>query len=142
MINIKRFKNLLICSAGLVTAALLSACGSGDQGRDPVLGLPSATLVSVVVTPATASIAIGATQQLIATAAYTDGSAVDVTAKAAWTSAAPTIATVNAAGVSTGVSAGAAVVTAVFQSKSGTSTITVVPAKLLSIALQSRLSRH
>jgi uncharacterized protein YjdB len=136
MINLKRFKTLLIVSAGLVTAALLSACGSGDQGRDPVLGLPSATLVSVVVTPATASIAIGATQQLTATAAYNDGSAVDVTAKAAWTSAAPTIATVSAAGVSTGVSAGAAVITAVFQSKSGTSTITVLPAKLLSIALQ------
>jgi uncharacterized protein YjdB len=135
MINLKRFTKLLICSAGLLGAALLTACGSGDQGRDPVLGLPSATLVSVVVTPATASIVIGATQQLIATAAYTDGSTVDVTSKSAWTSATPTIATVNAAGVSTGVSTGAAVIAAVFQSKSGTSTIMVLPARVVSLAL-------
>ena len=51
---------MLICSAGLLSAALLSACGSGDQGRDPILGIPAATLVGVAVTPATATINIGA----------------------------------------------------------------------------------
>jgi hypothetical protein len=88
MIQFKRYTKMLIFSAGLLSAALLTACGSGDQNRDPILGLPSATLVSVAVTPATASIAVGAVQQLTATAVYTDGSARDVTTKAAWTSAA------------------------------------------------------
>jgi uncharacterized protein YjdB len=136
MIQFKRYTKMLICSAGLLSAALLTACGSGDQNRDPILGLPSATLVSVAVTPATASIAVGAVQQLTATAVYTDGSARDVTTKAAWTSAAPAIATVNAAGVATGASAGTAVVTASFESKSGTASITVLSAKLVAIAVQ------
>ena len=136
MIQFKRYTKMLICSAGLLGAALLAACGSGDQSRDPILGLPSATLVSVAVTPATASIAIGAVQQLTATAVYTDGSARDVTTKASWTSATPAIATVNAAGVATGASAGTAVVTASFDSKSGAASITVLPARLVAIAVQ------
>jgi len=134
MIPFKRYTKMLICSAGLLGVALLAACGSGDQSRDPILGLPSATLVSVAVTPATASIAIGAVQQLTATAVYTDGSARDVTTKAAWTSAAPAI--VNAAGVATGASTGTAVVTASFESKSGAASITVLPARLVAIAVQ------
>lgn len=135
MNTLKRYTKMLICSAGLLGAALLAGCGSGDQGRDPILGLPAATLASISVTPATASIAIGAPQKLTATAVYTDGSARDVTTAATWTSASATIATVNAAGVSTGVSAGAAVITAAFEGKSGSATITVLPARLLSIAL-------
>jgi len=140
MIHIKRFTKMLICSASLLSAALLTACGSGDQGRDPILGVPAATLVSVAVTPATASIAIGAVQQLTATAVYTDGSARDVSAKATWTSASPAIAGVNAAGAVTGTSAGVAVINAVFESKSGAASITVVPAKLVAIAVQPAMS--
>lgn len=135
MNHFKRYTKALLCSAALLGAGLLAACGSGDQGRDPILGIPAATLVSVAVTPATASIAIGATQQLTSTAVYTDGSARDVTATATWTSASTAIATVSAAGVTKGVSAGAAVVTATFEGKSGTAAITVLPAKLVSIAL-------
>lgn len=135
MNHFKRYTKTLLCSAALFGAALLAACGSGDQGRDPILGIPAATLVSIAVTPATASIAIGATQQLTSTAVYTDGSARDVSAKATWTSANTAIATVNATGLSTGVSAGAAVMTASFEGKSATATITVLPARLVGIAL-------
>lgn len=140
MNTLKRYTKMLICSAGLLGAALLAGCGSGDQGRDPILGLPAATLASISVTPATASIAIGAPQKLTATAVYTDGSARDVTTAAAWTSASTPIASVNAAGIATGVSAGAAVITAAFEGKSGTATITVLPAKLVSIALVPAIS--
>jgi uncharacterized protein YjdB len=136
MIHLKRYTKMLICSAALLGTALLAACGSGDQGRDRILGLPAATLVSVAVTPATSTIAIGATQQLVATAAYTDGSARDVTTKAAWTSASNAIATVNASGVVIGVSAGTTTMTAAFEGKSATASITVLPAKLIAIALQ------
>lgn len=135
MNHLKRYTKTLLCSAALFGAALLAACGSGDQGRDPILGIPAATLVSIGVTPATASIAIGATQQLTSTAVYTDGSARDVSATATWTSANTAIATVNATGVSTGLSAGAAVMTASFEGKSATATITVLPARLVGIAL-------
>ena len=134
---LKRFTKILFCSAGLLGAALVAGCGGGgDQGRDPILGMPAATLVNIAVTPATATIAIGATQQLVATAVYSDGSAQDVSTKAAWTSATPAVATVTASsGNATGVRAGTAVVTASFNGKSGSSTLTVPPATLMSLAV-------
>ena len=134
---LKRYSRTLFCSIGFLAAALVAGCGGGgDQGRDPILGLPAAELVSLAVTPATASVAIGATQNLVATATYSDGSSRDVTVGAAWTSATPAVATVNAAsGVAVGVSVGNAVITAAFNGKSGTATVTVLPAALVSIAL-------
>ncbi|MES2756211.1 MAG: Ig-like domain-containing protein [Pseudomonadota bacterium] len=133
---LKRYSSKLICAVGFLAAALVAGCGGGgDQGRDPILGLPAADLVSVAVTPATASIAIGATQKLAATAVYSDGSSRDVTVGAVWTSATPAVATVNATGLAAGVNAGNAVVTAAFSGKSGSSTLTVLPATLQSIAV-------
>lgn len=134
---LKRYTKLLVCTAGFLGAALVAGCGgSGDQGRDPILGVPAATLSSMVVTPATASVAIGATQQFTATAAYSDGSARDVTRLAAWTSATPAVATVNSSsGIAVGVVAGSSVIAATFEGKSASGTLTVLPAKLVSIAV-------
>ncbi len=133
---LKRYTKILVCSVGFLGAALVSGCGGGDQGRAPILGVPAADLVSVAVTPATASVAIGATKQFTATAVYSDGSARDVTGNAAWTSATPAVATVNAGtGIAVGVNPGNSVITAAFQGKNGTATLTVLPAKLVSIAV-------
>ena len=86
---LKRYSGALLCSAGFVLLGLLAACGGGDQGRDPILGLPAAALVSVAVTPATAAIPLAGTLQLTAIANYADGSSHDVTTASAWTSASP-----------------------------------------------------
>jgi hypothetical protein len=61
--TVRRSMKRLLCGFGLVGAVLAAGCGGGDQGRDPVLGLPATSLVSVAVSPTTASVAIGATQQ-------------------------------------------------------------------------------
>lgn len=133
---IKRYTKILLCSAGFVSAALVAGCGGGDQGRDPILGIPAADLVSVAVTPATPAVAIGATQQFVATAAYSDGSARDVTKLAAWTSATPAVATVNPAnGIVVGINVGSSAITAAFAGKQGSATLSVLPAKLVSIAV-------
>jgi hypothetical protein len=133
---IKRYTKILVCSAGFLGAALLAGCGGGDQGRDPILGVPAADLISVAVTPATPSVAIGATQQFTATAVYSDGSARDVTRIAAWNSATLAVATVNASsGIAVGVNPGSSVITAAFEGKNGSNTLTVLPAKLVSIAV-------
>ena len=117
-------------------AALVAGCGGGDQGRDPILGVPAANLVSVAVTPAAPSVAIGATQQFTATAVYSDGSARDVTRNAAWTSATPLVATVGAAsGIATGVNQGSAAIAAAFEGKTGSSILNVVPAAVMSLAV-------
>ena len=140
MIHLKRFTKQLICSAGLLAAALLAGCGSGDQGRDPILGVPAATLSSIAVTPATASVAIGAKQQFTATASYSDGSARDISANAAWSSATTSVGTVGATGLATGLRAGTTLITATFEGKNGTATLTVQPATVLSLALTPALT--
>jgi uncharacterized protein YjdB len=134
---LKRYSRTLFCSVGFIVTALVAGCGGGDQSRDPILGLPAATLVSLAVTPATASVAIGATQQFAATASYSDGSSRDVsTTGTAWTSATPAAATVNAtSGLAAGASAGSSVITAAFGGKTASATLTVLPATLRSIAL-------
>jgi hypothetical protein len=131
-----RITRSLLTAAGFLAASLLAACGSGDNGRDPVLGMNPATLVSLAVTPATATVAAGNTQQLTATATYSDGSAFNVTALSAWTSASTPVATIGAAtGLARGASAGSAVVTAVYGSKNASSTIVVLPPVIASIAV-------
>ena len=133
---LKRYSRTLFCSVGFLAAALVAGCGGGDQSRDPILGLPAAELVSVAVSPATASVAIGATRQFVATATYTDGSSRDVTVGAAWTSATPAVATVNAAtGLAAGVTPGSSLITAAFNGKNGSATLTVIPVTLQSIAV-------
>jgi uncharacterized protein YjdB len=133
---LKRYSRTLFCSVGFIAAALVAGCGGGDQGRAPILGLPAADFVSLAVSPATASVAIGATQQFVATASYSDGSSRDVTVGAAWTSATPAAATANAAtGMAAGVSVGSSVITAGFNGKTASATLTVVPVTLQSIAV-------
>lgn len=132
----KRYMTPLLVSAGLLAMAALAGCGGGDQGREPILGLPGATLSSLAVTPATATVAIGAGQQFTAIATYSDGSAQDVSARAAWTSAAPASATVNASsGVAAGVAAGNSSISATFGGKSAAAQLTVTPAVLRAIAI-------
>jgi hypothetical protein len=134
--TVRRSMKRLLCGLGLMSAVLVTGCGGGDQGRDPVLGLPATSLVSVAVSPTTASVAIGATQQFTATAAYSDGSARDITLLSAWTSATPAAGTVDAArGMAIGVAAGTSVITAAFEGKSGSATLTVLPARLVSLAV-------
>ncbi|WP_313740467.1 phage tail tube protein [Pseudomonas sp.] len=80
-------------------------------------------VTSVAVTPGTASIAVGATRQLSASATPAQAGQ-NVT----WSSSAPSVATVSSTGLVTGVSAGTAVITATSVSdttKTATSNITV-----------------
>ena len=131
-----RTTRTLLCTAGLLASALLAACGSGDAGRDAILGVDAATLVSVAVTPATSTVPLGAQQQLQATATYSDGSSTDVTAKSVWASASPSVASVaSATGLASGVSTGAALLSATYGGKAGSATLTVSAATLQTLAL-------
>ncbi|MES3021050.1 MAG: Ig-like domain-containing protein [Pseudomonadota bacterium] len=135
MNGFKQQTRTLLCAVGIFASALLSACGGGgDQGRDPILGVPGTTLVSVAVTPATASVAAGFTQQFVATATYSDNSSRIVTTEAAWASANPAVATVVAAtGVARGVTTGTTNISATLGGKSGAAALTVTPAVLVSM---------
>jgi len=108
---VKKFV-LSISMVGLVAG--VGACGDDDPG-------PCET-ASVTVTPATATIDIGATQQLTAEALDASGSACGTVA---WLSLDATVATVDANGLVTGVAAGTADVTATAGGITGTSATTV-----------------
>ena len=81
----------------------LSGVGTG--------GSVAAVLQSITLSPALASIAVGATQQFTATGNYSDGSSKSLTSSVTWTSSVPADATV-AAGLAKGVAAGGTSITA------------------------------
>ncbi|MES2316698.1 MAG: ice-binding family protein [Pseudomonadota bacterium] len=135
--NVFKSTRTLVCAAGILLTSFLTACGGGgDQGRDPILGLPAAALVSVAVTPATATVQIGLTQQYTATANYADGSSHVVTTSAAWTSGSPLVGSVGAAtGLATGLTVGSAQINASFGGKAGSANLSVIAPTLVNIAV-------
>jgi Bacterial Ig-like domain (group 2) len=72
---------------------------------------------------------------MAATGTYNDGSTKDLTNKAFWSSSDPTIASVNTTGLVTGVSANTATITAASGTVSGSTTVTVSLANIISIAV-------
>ena len=120
---------------GSVTVSATLAGASAST----VLTVTPATLVSIGVTPANPSIANGLISQFIATGVYTDNSTQDLTASAAWTSSDPTVASISNAsashGLATGVSPGSVTITAASGTISGSTSLAVTPAVLVSIAL-------
>jgi len=120
-----------------VTAADASyATYTALVSRDP-------TLASLVISPASAVVPVGATQEFMATAHYLDQSTEDVTTTASWTSGDVTKATVDlhtglATAVSVTPSGTPVVITATIGGiggKSATAPMTVTNAALLSLAI-------
>ncbi len=108
----------------MLCAFVAVGCGSSGKGK----------LKTIAVTPATASIAPGATQQFRATGAYSDGSSSDITAQVTWSSGTASVATIGAStGLATGVAGGSSVITATLTGVSGTANLTVI--SLTSIAV-------
>jgi hypothetical protein len=71
------------------------------------------TLVSIAVTPASPdNLAVGNTQQFIATGTYSDASTSDITSQVTWASSEVGVATIDAAGLATGVAVGSTGITA------------------------------
>jgi hypothetical protein len=107
-------------TAGSVTITATSEGKSGTAAIT-VLVVPVA---SVTVTPASASIAVGATKQL--SAVPKDSAGNTLTGRVVtWASSNSAVATVNATGLVTGVTAGSATITATSEGKSGTAAISV-----------------
>src|SRR5207249_1813142 len=103
------------------------------SGSSLVTVVPAA-LVSMDVTPPPATVPIGLTTQLTASATLFRSSSADITTSATWTSSVPSAATVTDTGADkgkvTGVALGATTITATSGLISGSSLVTVVPAEL------------
>ena len=92
-------------------------------------------LTGLTVTPATATRALGANQQFAAVATYSDDSTADVTAQATWTSSNGSVASVDGVGRATPAGPGTTTITASWQGTTGSATLTVTDAQLVSIAV-------
>lgn len=105
---------------------MVAAAGCSESAAPP------APPVSVVVTPATATVEVGATVQLSAAVRnVTDGTVI-------WQSATPAVATVSAAGLVSGKAAGVAAITATHASgaaDAATVTVTAPPAPVVGITI-------
>ncbi len=89
---------------GIVDAA--AALSGGTPPPPPV------TLSSIDVTPASATVAIGGTQQYVAMGTYSDDTTDDITSSVTWKSSKTRIAAIDSSGLATGVRKGIAYITA------------------------------
>ena len=114
----------------------IMASMSGVTGSTGVtVTAATVTITSISVSPATASIVAGSTEQFTATATYSDGSTGNVTTSATWASSNATAATVNSAGLSTADSSGKTTISATLSGQTGSATLTVVSSTPTSIAV-------
>jgi 6-phosphogluconolactonase (cycloisomerase 2 family) len=125
-----------ISGSGLATAVAtgssnITATAAGKTSAPATLTVTAPTVVSIAVTPTTASIVVGNTQQFTATATYSDKSTKDITSTAMWASGTPAVASISAAGLATGLTAGTSAITAasggVTSSPAAILTVTATP---------------
>jgi uncharacterized protein YjdB len=110
-------------SDGVTTITATSGLISGTAALTVLAGV----LISISVTPSTASVPLGGTQQFTATGLYSNLSTQDITSSVTWSSSLTSVATVSSGGLATGVSDGATTITATSGLISGTATLMVVP---------------
>jgi uncharacterized protein YjdB len=118
-------------AVGTATISATSGSVTGTAG----LTVTPAVVVALNVVPATVSLPLGAGSQLQAIATMSDGSQQTLSSSVTWQTSQSVIATVNAQGYVTAVGKGAAQVTAAYQGLTGSASITVGPATLVSVAV-------
>ena len=112
----------------LLFLVLLQACSSGSRTQPRLLQ-------SVMVTPAQPSVALGNQQQFKATGTYSDGTSQDLTSTATWASSQPSVAAITTGGLATTNATGTSSIMATSGGLSGSTTLTVTAAALVSIAV-------
>jgi Bacterial Ig-like domain (group 2) len=118
-------------SPGLATGvspgqAGVTAVFAGIVNSTPsTLTVTNATIVSIAVTPANASVTAGAQVSYRAVGTFSDQSQVDLSTQVTWTSSDVTVATIATTGVASTVKPGQITITAAFNGVSGTATLTV-----------------
>lgn len=108
-----------VSSAGVVTAksaggpiAITALHVQSGHSAAAQITVSSATLVSVAVTGASATLPVGLTRQLAATGTYSDGSTQDLTSAVTWSSDGPAVTVDASTGLATAAEVGDANVTA------------------------------
>jgi len=119
-----------------VLVSFLVACGGGGGGDNARSSAPNNTittnsnnvspeLTNINVTPATSTIEVADSIQMLATGNYSNGTSDDISASVVWSVDDPAIAAVSNAGLVTGVAGGTVTVSAMDGSITGVSTVIV-----------------
>ncbi len=126
-------------ATGLTVGSSTISATLGSIAGTTTLNVSAATLISIAVTPNTASIANGTTQTFVATGTYTNQSTQDLSDEVTWSSSMIGIAVVsNAAdseGEATGLAQGDSTITATLGNIQDSAVLTVTPATLVSIGV-------
>ena len=127
-----------VSATGLVTGRAIgtvtvTATSEGQSGSSSIT-ITQVPVASVVVTPASASLQVGGTAQLSATASDANGNAL-ADRPIAWTSSNDAVASVSASGLVTAKTAGTATITATSEGRSGTASVTVTNVPVATVAV-------
>ena len=112
-------------AAGIAPGStVISALFAGQVGTAS-LTVTNATLTSLSVTPASASISLGSSQQFTAIGTFSDGSTLNLTGQVSWASSDITVAILNSVGLAASSGTGTATITATLNGVNGTAILTV-----------------
>jgi len=116
-------------SQGVATAlapgqTTISATFGGQVGS-AILTVTNATLVSIALTPANATLSLGAGQQYIATGTFSDQSTAKITGQASWSSSDVSVAVINSQGQLTTANPGISTISATLNGVTGSTAVTV-----------------
>jgi len=128
-----------IAGGGLGTALTLGSvtisATSGSVTGSTTVNVQSAVLSSITVRPVKKKIAPFTSQQFQAIGTYTDGSTHNVTGQVSWTSSNTAVATIGGSGRAKALTPGFTTITATLGSISGSSTLDVSNATIVSISV-------
>ncbi len=128
-----------IAGGGLATALTLGSdtisATSGSVTGSTTVNVQSAVLSSITVRPVNKKIAPFTSQQFQAIGTYTDGSTHNVTGQVSWTSSNTAVATIGGSGRAKALTPGSTTITATLGSISGSSTLDVSNATIVSISV-------
>jgi hypothetical protein len=105
-------------------SATVTAVFAGVVGTTTV-NTTNATLITITITPANPSIALGASQQFTATGQFSDGSSLNLTRQVTWSSSDVGIAVISTSGLANSVATGSSTITATLNGVTGSTQLTV-----------------
>jgi len=115
----------LVSAVAPGTATITATHAASGKAATTQVTVAPLRVVSIAVTPASAVLAPGGTQQLLVTGRYDDATTGDVTANSTFVSSAPSVATVSASGLVSAVAVGTATITVTHTASAATATATI-----------------
>jgi hypothetical protein len=121
-------------ATGLAIGSVTVSAASGVISGSASLQVTAPTLLSILISLLAASAPLGVNQTLTATGVFSNGDTQDLAA-AVWSSSDPTEVSIDSSGSAQTLATGTVNISATYGSVTGSTTFTVLPAALVSIAL-------